>query len=107
MGKQLPATRLLHLMNTLGWRDYTDWRSLPKAVQEENIVEFKVWLRDHLDYITPVRVRTDFERYYFKNESESTGSGFYIRLDQARAALKAIYQKEQEAVSGYRTRSKH
>lgn len=99
MGKQLPSTRLLVLMEAMRWKGRDDWRSLPDNIQEQHILEFKVWVRKNLDFLPQGKVREDFERYYFKNESDDTGTGFYIRLDQGRSALAAIYQKEQELLN--------
>jgi len=102
MGQQLPSTRLLKLMEMMRWERRDNWTKLPDKIQEENILEFKVWVRKHLEYLQPEKVKLDFERYYFQGESDDTGTGFYIRLDQARSALTALYQKEQEALNEYR-----
>lgn len=96
MPKWSQSRRLLRLMQQLEWRGRNDWEEVRNRREAEKYLpEFMEWVQDTVDYL-PVGIKEDFIGYYFENTTGKIGDGYYYRLEQARAALQALYIAQKE-----------
>lgn len=95
MTKQTTNTRLIKLMERVGWAGIPNWTLIDKKLQEKHIIPFRVWLRQNITYLPTPEVR-DALTAYFLDGNNPDNSRFYQLKDWGVEAVIALYNKESD-----------
>jgi len=93
-------TRLLKLMDLLEWGGISNWAQMKSALQDQEILPFKRWVRTHLQYIVTERAREVAEAYYLDGDKLNYAKGTHAYQKTAALVLAGVYKIEQELIDG-------